>query len=327
MPRNTTSLEERPVFICGHVRTGTSLLLSLLDGHPELVVASHESKFFLTFLPKAHTAEGEAKRRLAEETLFLVWRPGGYHEKFLSHIPIEDVFKSFRARLADSPGRDADYLTCSVLAYGEASGQISERSRRWVEKTPFTEQYTDFIFSTWDDAKCIHLTRDPRDLLYTSRRRDRYHRRRVTPLGAIAHAWQKSARWCRQNRETYGEDRYLEIRYEDLVRSPEGELPRILDFLEVDDHEIVRSPTRGAGEIGWQGNAVGRRFSGIDASQVDRWKELDPWRIRVLEAILADEMKLHGYTREYPPSLSARVVAGGWNLLNSLRPALAWLRP
>lgn len=326
MPLKTSNLEDRPVFICGLPRTGTSLLLSLFDGHPDLVVASNESKFFLTFIPRAHEVSGEAKRRLAEETLFLVWKPGGFHEKFLSHVAIDEVFDAFRARLAASPRHDADYLTCSVLGYGEASGQINAGSRYWVEKTPFTEQHADFIFSSWKGARCIHLTRDPRDLLYTSLRRDRHHQRRITPLASVAYSWRKSARLCRENRETYGEQRYLEVRYEDLVRDPEAELPRILDFLEIEDHEILRSPTRGAGRVGWQGNAVDRQFTGIDASQVGRWRDLKPSRVRVLEAMLAAEMELHEYRPEYPGSLGARLAAGWWDFLNSLRPALSILR-
>ncbi len=321
------SLEDRGIFICGLPRSGTSLLLSLLDGHPELVVASHESKFFLHFLPRAGTVAGDAKRRLAEETLFLVWKEGGYHQKFLSHVPIEEVFARFRARLAASPMRDSDYLTSSVLAYGDASGQLGERTVGWVEKTPYTEQHADFIFASWKEAKCIHLIRDPRDMLYTYQRRDRLRGRRVTMLSGAAYAVSRGARCCRENRAAYGADRYLEVRYEDLTRDPERELQRIREFLAISDHPTLRQPTRGGGRKSWKGNALKKHFSGIDSSQVGCWREhVAPHKIRVLEAVLGEEMKLHGYAPELEISLAARLEAGLCRLVNRLRPLAERLR-
>src|SRR5690606_37795143 len=37
---------DRPVFICGHHRSGTTLLQELLDGHPELLVLPSEGTYF-----------------------------------------------------------------------------------------------------------------------------------------------------------------------------------------------------------------------------------------------------------------------------------------
>ena len=36
-------LRDRPVFICGHPKSGTSLLRNLLDSHSELVVYPEET--------------------------------------------------------------------------------------------------------------------------------------------------------------------------------------------------------------------------------------------------------------------------------------------
>ena len=43
--------KESPVFICGHRKTGTTLLLALLDGHPELSVYPVDSSFFYRYFP------------------------------------------------------------------------------------------------------------------------------------------------------------------------------------------------------------------------------------------------------------------------------------
>lgn len=49
-------LRDRPIFICGHPKSGTSLLRNLLDFHPQLVVYPEESRFFRQFLPLAKDA-------------------------------------------------------------------------------------------------------------------------------------------------------------------------------------------------------------------------------------------------------------------------------
>src|SRR4029453_6002837 len=39
-------LAGRPLLVCGHPRSGTSLFLSLLDGHPDVVSFPEETKYF-----------------------------------------------------------------------------------------------------------------------------------------------------------------------------------------------------------------------------------------------------------------------------------------
>src|SRR6187549_1076292 len=48
----------RPVFICGHHRSGTTLLHDLLDGHPELFVLPSEATYFSSFSFVARDAPG-----------------------------------------------------------------------------------------------------------------------------------------------------------------------------------------------------------------------------------------------------------------------------
>ena len=64
-----------PIFICGHPKAGTSLLTSLLDGHPDLVVYPEETLFFRRFLPAIEGKSDDEKLALADELLihFFQW--------------------------------------------------------------------------------------------------------------------------------------------------------------------------------------------------------------------------------------------------------------
>ena len=55
---------ERPVFICGHHRSGTTLMQQLLDSHPELLVLPSEGTYFTSFAyaARANTSSGDVDR-------------------------------------------------------------------------------------------------------------------------------------------------------------------------------------------------------------------------------------------------------------------------
>src|SRR5690606_8473506 len=65
---------DRPVFICGHHRSGTTLLQELLDGHPELLVLPSEGTYFSSFGYVAHARprEHEVDRFIAEWIVRLI---------------------------------------------------------------------------------------------------------------------------------------------------------------------------------------------------------------------------------------------------------------
>ena len=46
-------LRDSPIFICGHPKSGTSLLRSILDSHPEIIVYPEETGFFRRYLPNS----------------------------------------------------------------------------------------------------------------------------------------------------------------------------------------------------------------------------------------------------------------------------------
>src|SRR6266403_2007108 len=58
----------RPIFICGHHRSGTTLLQQLLDWHPQLVVLPSEGTYFSSFnyVARTHPAPRDIDRFIAD---------------------------------------------------------------------------------------------------------------------------------------------------------------------------------------------------------------------------------------------------------------------
>jgi hypothetical protein len=150
---------DHPVFILGHSRSGTSLLLSLLDGHPDLLTfpgemqgfkiindPTPENCMFKTGLK--HTFQGQhALKNVSEEAVRqnLVW----YLSKAATH---------------------KDVILAIVKAYEKVVGCSPEKIQYWVEKTGNVYRYMPTI-EEWfgNKVKYIWILRDPRDVFNSVR--------------------------------------------------------------------------------------------------------------------------------------------------------------
>jgi hypothetical protein len=301
-----TKLQDSVTFISGHPKSGTSLIMTLLDSHPQLIVYPEETGFFRRFAWRTVDVPLEDRFRLAEELLFHIFRwdakkPHPSQEKFLdrdySDVPYEAV-KTLYYRNIDTFGKaHPDILSAVVLAFGEASGQLTSNTKYWVEKTPHNEYHADKIFAWWPEARCIHIVRDPRDN-YAS------YRRKHPEWGPeyFAFSWRNSIHRGWRNRAQYGRERYLIIRYEDLVIDLEKTISTVRRFLDIKDDPSLRQPTRNGRP--WGGNSMfGERFDGVSERPLGRYREvLTPKIVKRLEAALFPEMRQLDYQIEGPIS-------------------------
>jgi hypothetical protein len=99
--------------------------------------------------------------------------------------------------------------------------------RRWGDQLGLVERFADLIFSSYPDAKMIHMIRDPRDR--SAPCADKKHRTRGKS-GWLTARWKFSAYLAQHNSRRY-HGRYLVVRYEDLMQDTEKTLHRICGFL------------------------------------------------------------------------------------------------
>jgi hypothetical protein len=112
--------------------------------------------------------------------------------------------------------------------------------QRWGDKTPGYCRYLPAIAQLLPEARFIHLIRDGRDAALSLRRKW------FSPgpgMGAQAQYWRNNvATAIAQSGQVA---HYLELRFEDLVRSPEAPLRRVCDFIELDfDASMLRHHQR-----------------------------------------------------------------------------------
>lgn len=199
-----------PVIVLGVGRSGTTLLRVMLDRSSEIAIP-YES-FFVT--PIAHRHGARPKLDAFLDDL------GRFYQLYEWGIDPEDV----RPRLRDGM-TTGEAISTVFEVYAEHEGKS-----RWGDKTPLYMQHLPLLERLFPDAFWVHLVRDGRDAALSFLE---------LPAGFSGKTWaqprtvaQFAARWraeiqAARRLGSHVGDRYLELRYEDLVAEPERVLRQV----------------------------------------------------------------------------------------------------
>jgi hypothetical protein len=309
---------DSPVFVVGHRKTGTTLLLDLLDGHPQLVVLPGESNHFLTFLPRfgrlgAHRIATEAQKWW----ILRLISPSGIPPFWAAGRPWEldaDPYELFSRRLfelaAGNPGRDPLGMAAVALqaAFAESRGVEPGEPSSWVEKTPGQEHCVDQIVGLYPRARFVHLLRDPRSVAAAISRLDRDTGHDTDLLGVGLTASQSFSAADR-NLRRLGEDRYLVLRYEELVSAPEPVMRRTADFVGIEWADSLLTPTVGGVEATSNSAWQERQVTGqIESNRLELWREeLDERASELVSGITRHAAGRFGYQLPRPRRIGTLV--------------------
>lgn len=230
-----------PIFVVGASRSGTELVLALLNRHPEVGVAS-ETHYFDDLRPRVGggrsvlTPEQREVTRRYFESLRRGWY--GLNTTFPSSISVQ--CSEIKEETADEVFRQ----------YCEAWSAVRGK-RIWGEKTPRHIFRGDDILEAFPDARILVLIRDPRavvasyrdwrnqwadaealdpSLVEASQREDRRIRASYS-LSTVSMLWKSAARHAEGLARRHGPDRVRILKYEDLVTEPERTTRELCEWL------------------------------------------------------------------------------------------------
>ncbi len=267
-----------PVFIVGVPRSGTTLLRTLLDSHPNIACGPESP-----------------------------WIAGSYGDL----TSFKDLYASLttdeRGPVKNLTGVDAADV---ARALGRAVSGVFEayaRARgkgRWVEKTPSHILDLDFLHAMFPEARYLHIVRDGRDVACSTFNGREQWKMLVDQGGAIEitrnNALERWARWELRLARARAELglRVLRLRYEDLVVRPEQELAEVLDFIgERFDPCMLDYASRAHDFPGWEAGStdVRRRTTFTDTS-VGRWRtEYPPRELALASDLVREKLAAYGY--------------------------------
>jgi tetratricopeptide (TPR) repeat protein len=215
----------RLALLCGHPRSGTTLLEQVVDSHPDIVSLEETAIFHDdAYMPLARTQPDETPM-----------------------LPVLEAASTEALRQSRT-----NYFRSAELFLGQPIGDLL-----LIDKNPSLTFLIPLLLRIFPEIKLLVALRDPRDVILSCFMQDMPLNQGSSPYlsleGTVEDYSAMMILW--QTLKPMLEGRYLEVRYEDMVADLEPVARRTLDFLGVswdarvlgfDEHarqKVVRSPT------------------------------------------------------------------------------------
>lgn len=294
----TEPAADRPIFVRGLSRSGGTLMVTILDAHPD-VAMSYE--LYPTLL---EPAKGEKTPR--EILRGLLKAKPKVNVRALANERGWQTFLNRCARGGLTFG-DVGHLLEQHLDAGEGFETVGERLRfiarccqlkmhRCGKKTwglKCNNRYSDYL-DEWPEARFVNMIRDGRDVLASQLNTGAFNKDPAT----MAQSWLNTHRGFLVLREQIG-DRAVPVIYEHLANHPDDEAVRILAQLGLchapgildyhkQDLTIYRASHLSLADVS----------KPVNASKVGRWRrDLTADQVAVFEAVAGDLLEELGYER------------------------------
>src|SRR4030095_8251829 len=196
--------DQRACFIAGQAKSGTTLLVALLDNHPELLVLPEETAYFPTVLTK-YAPRGRRAQfdYLTKQSLsnVLFGGPCKWRKRKYATCPRAKFLETFKGAAFDPANTQEDLLVLMVKAYAATLERPLETVSRWVEKTPANRNHIPAILTRFPRAKILVTVRDPRAILAAQIALEKTRKTgRFSTYYVIAH-WRVAARLAMRVRD------------------------------------------------------------------------------------------------------------------------------
>ena len=278
-------LDERPIFITGVYRSGTTLIAQMINAHSELNVI-HDTVNYFRFYWDRYEPIGERYPDVIEELTDRLGR------RWSITVPRKRILERLRGQ--DIVEHRQLFTTVMRETFCADKPEV-----RWGEKSLLEWTRIPAFLAMFPEGRTIHVMRDPRDVLasyreYTIEPPHRY----LDTVFACLH----SMDWAATEGRRMPREAHLLLRHEDLVTDPSAMLEGLCRFLSVEvepqmlDTQIFKVR---AGERRWDPNTAFGDVApedGIVAHTANRWRtKLDEWETVLVESVIGSLMEEFGY--------------------------------
>ena len=268
----------RPCFVVGNERSGTTLLTVLLGRHSEL--ATTPETHFLSLVPRKKT-----RRTLTHAELL---------DQLFAASHTADM-KLDRARLTERFNKfPADYASLFRAMLEEYAAEHAPGKTRIGEKTPLHLLGVPTLMEWYPQGRVVCIVRDGRDVVLSLLNMSWNHEHRLRPL---CMNWMRLLKIAEDYQQQYPE-RFLLIKYEDLLDKPQEILQQVDEFLglkfEPQQLDASAQPTNVVpdAERGWKGQALEQ----VDPSRKATWKKkATRQQLLVMNTLMGKSLQHMGY--------------------------------
>lgn len=279
-------------FIIGRPRTGTTLLRSLFDAHPNVQIP-WECQFVLNLYPRYGNIRNWTKKDLTAfyNDLTEQWQ-------FSSWNIDSDSLKS---ELYALEGNN-DYRTVCETVYMSFKSFYDKGEIQWIgDKNHGYTIYTDRLKELFPEAKFIYILRDYRDNYHSVTNVDF----ELPVASLVVYKWKYFYKKALEAAERYPGDFYF-LRYEDLAADPHFYFKEICEFLKIpylpEVFEFYRMKEKAAEN--YPSDILEKHhkslFNPINTSRLGLWKKsMSKCQVRISDQVAGKFADKAGYQRVY----------------------------
>jgi sulfotransferase family protein len=239
---------DKPIFIIGSGRSGTTILYKLLSIHSDLCWFSNYTDKFpsLPSIAILHRildipvlGKRLKKANLTRRSMKLIPKPTEGGTIYHSYCGFEHARKTTEDDLNEEVGNKFRKIITKHLR--------STGKTRFISKQTANNQRIRQIDKIFPNAYYIHIIRDGRavanslfriswwddvDIWWLGHRASKWYEMGKEPIELCGLQWKRDVMELLENKHLF-EDRYIEIRYEDLVENTKNIVHKITDFCEL----------------------------------------------------------------------------------------------
>jgi len=234
--------DERPIFVLGMPRSGTTLVERILSSHPKVHSVGELSDFAILLKQQLKT-------------------PG----QLVMDAPLLDA------------AAEAQDLSQVGEAYLNRVSALAGDAPHFIDKMPFNAFFVPAILKALPGARVVCLRRSPFDVLFAN-----YRQLFATGFSYYSYAYEfadtahfvaQFERMATVYESRLPNSRFLPIRYEDVIDNQRGETERLLKFCGLEWDEVCMNFHRNAQPVATASSVQVR--SPIYKSSKDKWRRYD----------------------------------------------------
>jgi hypothetical protein len=279
-------------FVIGRPRTGTTLLRSLFDAHPNVQIP-WECQFILNLYPKY----GKLKH----------WNPETL-EHFYADLLLQWQFSSWnidhdklKSDLQACAGENSYAMVCQVVYLNNISLYPKDSILLIGDKNPGYTIYPHRIKEIFPDAKFLYILRDYRDNYQSVRNVDF----ELPVVSLVVYKWKYFYKKTLEAAQAFPDSFYF-IRYEDLVSQPEMHVRNLCTFLDLQYDPGVFDFYKKKDKAEEKYPAVILKkhhkslFNPVNTSRIGLWeKSMSRRQVRIADLVAGKFAEKAGYERKY----------------------------
>ncbi|NOX36458.1 MAG: sulfotransferase [Calditrichaeota bacterium] len=279
MSNRTHTNKKAPVFVVGAPRSGTTFLTKLMNTFLDIHVA-RDAGVFLRFYKMLPGFGDLSRRENMEQLIRRLFKDHFFKIRILErglNLTVDQVLEQFKG---------TTYTELIDFLMFEMARQ--QGKSRWGNKRPSYALHITELAELFPHARILHIVRDGRDVAYSMRRAGQ---------GAFERNWYYAIKdWehhvcvARESGNRLPEGQYLEIKYEDLMKTPIEVLQKIIHFMgdEAENEERLR-------------NSAERIRAMIKPGNYEKWRrQIPPFAVKIMEQAAGDTLEAFGYPILYP---------------------------